>query len=150
MAASDYRFAPLQLARFVGGLLVALAVLVFVGTFAVAVLGLSLGALALVTVVVVVAVVALIWWLRSVVVVRFDETGYRTRLMHGAGVTQAAWGDVREASTATVAGAPVVLLTLADGRRTTIPVSVLAVDQEQFVRDLQSHLQSGQRLRAWE
>ncbi len=147
MAATDYRFAPLQLVRFVGGLLVALAAVVFLGTFAVAALGLSLAVLAVVTVVAIAGVVATIIWLRSVVVVGFDDGGYLTRLMRGAGVTAAGWREVGEATTATVGGAPVVVLTLKDGRRTTIPVSVLDVDREQFVRDLQAHLQAGQGLR---
>ena len=52
-----------------------------------------------------------------------------------------------EAVTATPQGLPVVVLRLVDGRTTTIPVTLLDVDREQFVRDLQAHLQRGQGLR---
>ena len=50
-------------------------------------------------------------------------------------------------STTTVADAPVVVLRLRDGRTTTIPVEMLAVDREAFVRDVQDHLQRGHGLR---
>ncbi len=38
-----------------------------------------------------------------------------------------------------------VVLRLRDGRTTTIPVEMLAVDRESFVRDVQQHLQRGTR-----
>jgi hypothetical protein len=40
-----------------------------------------------------------------------------------------------------------VVLHLRDGRTTTIPVAALAADREEFVRDLQAHLQRGHGLR---
>ena len=40
-----------------------------------------------------------------------------------------------------------VELRLRDGRTTTIPVGVLAVDREEFVRELQARLQRGHGLR---
>ena len=40
-----------------------------------------------------------------------------------------------------------VVLRLRDGRTTTIPVEMLAMDREAFARDLQEHLQRGQGLR---
>jgi hypothetical protein len=40
-----------------------------------------------------------------------------------------------------------VVLHLRDGRTTTIPVEALAADREEFVRDLQEHLQRGHGLR---
>jgi hypothetical protein len=40
-----------------------------------------------------------------------------------------------------------VVLRLRDGRTTTIPVQMLAVDREAFVRDVQDHLQRGHGLR---
>jgi hypothetical protein len=50
-------------------------------------------------------------------------------------------------TTVTAAGLPVVVLKLTDERTTTIPVTLLAADREEFVRDLQRHLQHGQGLR---
>ena len=40
-----------------------------------------------------------------------------------------------------------VEIRLRDGRTTTIPVQVLAADREEFVRDLQQHLQRGHGMR---
>ena len=62
--------------------------------------------------------------------------------------TAAAWTDVEDAATAHAARAcPCVVLQLRDGRTTTIPVAALAADREEFVRDLQAHLQRGHGLR---
>ena len=42
---------------------------------------------------------------------------------------------------------PCVALRLRDGRTTTIPVGVLGIDKDEFVRELQDRLQRGQGLR---
>ena len=145
---SQYRFAPAVSARIVGGLLVVLAILLAVATLVVAVAGLSVLVLAAAAVVGVVAVFAVGHLLtRRVAVVRLDATGYRVRLLRGSGVSTAAWTDVQEAVTSTPQGLPVVVLKLADGRTTTLPVTLLDTDREQFARDLQAHLQRGQGLR---
>jgi hypothetical protein len=145
---SQYRFAPAIAARIVGGLLVVLAILLAVATLVVAVAGLSVLVLAAAAAVGVAAVFAVGHLLtRRVAVVRLDAAGYRVRLVRGAGVHAAAWTEVQEAVTSTPHGLPVVLLKLVDGRTTTLPVTLLEVDREQFVRDLQSHLQRGQGLR---
>ena len=73
--------------------------------------------------------------------------GYRVRLVRGAGVTEARWSAVEDAVTAIRRGVACVELRLRDGRTTTIPVGVLAVDREQFVRELQGRLQRGHGLR---
>lgn len=146
--ASDYRLAPLVVARFVGASLVALALLMFAGTALVAVLGLPPDLLVVLLVLAVAFVFGLAWWLRSrVAVVHLDASGYRVRLVRGAGVTAAAWSEVTELATVTLRGIPCVVLHLADGRTTTIPVEVLTGDREEFVRDLAGHLQRGQGLR---
>jgi hypothetical protein len=84
---------------------------------------------------------------RRLYVVHLDESGYRVRLIRGAGVTSARWKDVEDAATATPRGIACVVLHLRDGRSTTIPVAALAADREEFVRDLQAHLQRGHGLR---
>ncbi|MBA2955195.1 hypothetical protein GON03_12715 [Nocardioides sp. MAH-18] len=142
-----YHLAPAIAARVVGGLLVALALLLAVGTVVVAVADLPLGILAAVVLVGVVAVVGVHLASRRVPVVRFDRAGYQVRWVRGAGVRAAAWTEVTEAVTATTERVPVVVLRLEGGRTTTIPVQVLDVDRERFVRDLQAHLQRGQGLR---
>jgi hypothetical protein len=147
-AVSDYRLAPLVVARFVGMALVVLAVAMFAGTALVATFALPGDLLVGLLVLGVAGVFALAWWLRSrAYVVRFGAEGYRVRLVRGAGVTEASWQDVEDAATASPRGIPCVVLHLVDGRTTTIPVEALLADREEFVRDLQDHLQRGQGLR---
>jgi hypothetical protein len=147
-AASDYRLAPALGARFVGGLLVVLAVVLLLATLLVAALDLPIGVLVAAVIGGLVAVaVAAYAVLRRVSVVHLGPDGYRVRLVRDVGADRAAWRDVAEAVTATPAGTPVVVLKLRDGRSTTIPVQVLAADREEFVRDLLAHLQRGQGLR---
>jgi hypothetical protein len=145
---SDYRLAPALGARLMGLMLVALAVLLFSTTALVALADLPPDLLVVVAASGVVAVFGLGYFLtRRAYVVRFDSDGYRVRMIRGAGVTAAAWKEVADAATGSPRGIPCVVLTLRDGRTTTIPVGALAVDREQFVRDLQQHLQDGQGLR---
>jgi hypothetical protein len=145
---SDYRFAPAVSARLVGALLVVLAVLLTVVTVVVAVAGIPFVVLVVAAVLGVVGVFVTGHLLtRRLPVVRFDADGYRVRLVRGAGVQAAAWTEVLEVVTSGSDGLPVVVLKLSEGRTTTIPVTVLDVDREQFVRDLRAHLQRGQGLR---
>lgn len=144
---SEYRFAPLVAARIVGALLVAVAVIVLLVTVLVAALGLSVVVVPAVAVLAVVGAAAAYAVLRRVPVVRLDPEGYRVRMVRGAGTDAAAWAEVDEAVTATPAGLPVVVLKLRDGRTTTVPVTLLAVDREQFVRELQAYLMRGHGLR---
>lgn len=147
---SDYRLAPALAARLVGICLVVVAVLVFATTLVVGALDAS--PLILLAVAVLgaagIAVAAYVVT-RRVAVVHLDERGYRVRLVRGAGTTEAAWSEVEDAVTAESGGAPCVVLRLRDGRTTTIPVEMLAVDREAFVRDVQEHLQRGHGLRKW-
>lgn len=145
---SDYRLAPAYGARVVGGLLVGLAVLLFAVAVLVGVLGLPADLVVVVGLLGVAGVVTVGYLLtRRVPVVHLGPEGYRVRLVRGVGVAAAAWTDVEEAVAATPGGQPVLVLKLADGRSTTIPVTALAADREAFARDLRDHLQRGQRLR---
>jgi hypothetical protein len=145
---SDYRLAPALGARFVGGLVVVLAVVLVGVTILVAALDLPAGVLVTAVVGGLVAVAAAAYAVfRRVPVVRLGPDGYRVRLVRDVGADRAGWTDVAEAVTATPGGTPVVVLKLRDGRSTTIPVQVLAADREEFVRDLRAHLQRGQGLR---
>jgi hypothetical protein len=144
----DYRLAPLVTARFVGLYLVALAILVFVGTGVVfaadwdpdLLVGLALLGL--------VGLGVTGWWLRRrAFILRAAPDGYTVRMVRGAGVKAARWTQVEDAVTTTIHDQPCVVLRLKDGGTTTIPVSVLEVDKEQFVRELQQHLQRGHRLK---
>ncbi len=144
---SDYHLARPAGARLAGAALVVLAGVLAVATVVVVLADWSL------TVLLVVAVVGLVvafgpqlrMWRTPVV--HLDAEGYRIRLLRQVGVTRAAWTEVEEAVTTTVGHVPVVVLRLVDGRSTTIPVTVLAADREEFARDLQAHLRHGQGLR---
>ena len=148
MQTSDYRLAPALGARYAGALLVVLAVVLLVATVVVAVLDLPVAVLVALAAAGLLGVAAAAYVvLRRIPVVRLGPDGYRVRLVRGAGVDRAAWSEVGEAVTASPGGTPVVVLKLRDGRSTTIPVQVLAADREDFVRDLQAHLQGGHGLR---
>ena len=128
--------------------LVGIALLVLLATLLVAVLDLHSAVLLLpVAIGVALFVAAAVLHQRRSWVVRLTDEGYRVQWVRGVGVASARWKDVEDAVTATVADAPVVVLRLRDGRTTTIPVQVLAVDRETFVRDVQQHLQRGHGMR---
>jgi hypothetical protein len=130
--------------------LVVLAFVMFVGTALVAVLDLPPDLLALLLVLSLTGVAGLAWWLRSRAwVLRCTTDGYAVRLVRGAGVTDARWISVEDAVTTVRHEVPCVVLRLKDGRTTTIPVGVLAVDKEQFVRELQERLQASRGLRPY-
>ena len=145
-AASDYRLAPLLIARFVGLYLVLLAVVVFVATAVVATSDLPGDALVVLLVLGLVGLFVMAWVLRSrVTVVHLDEAGYRVAMVRGAGVKQARWTDVEDAVTVAPRGFPCVVIRLRDGGSTTIPVQALAADPENFARDVRARLRAGGR-----
>lgn len=124
--------------------------LVVVGVLVVALVGLVAvldppgAVLGTVVVLAVLAVLALgLLAVRRPVVVRFDERGYQVRWVRGAGVRQAEWAQVEDAAATVVSGERCVVLRLRDGRTTTVPVGVLAGRPDDFVRDLQQHLDRG-------
>lgn len=141
---SDYRLAPALGARLLGSALVGLAVLVFVVTLVVALLGLSAVFVAVVAALGLAAVLVAGHLLtRHAYVVRLGEDGYQVRMVRGAGVRAARWTEVEDAVTASPRGVDCVVLRLRDGRTTTIPVQVLAADREEFARDVRAHLERG-------
>lgn len=142
--ASDYRLSRPLAARMLGVLLVVLGVVVVALTLLVALLDLpawllGVGVLGTAVLVLVAGVVLS----RRTTVVRLDRTGYRVRYVRGAGTTEARWTDVEDVVTATSAGERVVVIRLRDGRTTTVPVRMLAGSPDDFVRDLQAHLDEG-------
>lgn len=143
---SDYRLAPLLIARFVGLYLVLLAVVVFAGTAVVAAADLPTVSLVVLLVAGLAGLFVLGWWLRSrVTVAHLDATGYRVSMVRGAGVKEGRWIDVEDAVTAAVRGFPCVVIRLRDGGTTTIPVQVIAGDPDDFARDVQDRLRVGGR-----
>lgn len=141
---TDYRLAPSVAVRLVGAVLVVVAVLVLACTLVVAFLDLHTSVL-LVPVALGVVVIAVVWvlWARRGWLVRTTPEGYRVQWVRGVGTAAARWVDVEDAVTATVADSPVVVLRLQDGRSSTIPVELLAINREDFVRELQQHLAHG-------
>ena len=143
-APSDYRLSGpfavrmLGIAMAVGGglVLVAAALVVLLSwpaavlsvALAVAVAGLLVAGLALT---------------RRATVVRLDDTGYTVRFVRGAGVRSGRWRDVEDVVATTLEGTRCVVLRRRDGRTTTIPVDILAAPADDFVRDLQRHLNRG-------
>ena len=145
---SYYRLAPLLIARYVGLYLVLLAVVMFAATVVVAAAGWATISLVVLLVAGLAGLFVLGWWLRSrVTVVHLDEAGYRVSMVRGAGVKEARWDAVEDAVTADVRGFPCVVIRLREGGSTTIPVQALAVDQDDFARDVRARLRAGGRRR---
>jgi uncharacterized membrane protein (DUF441 family) len=131
-----------------GVLLIAISVLVFITTGLVAFLDLHTALLLIPAIAGIGALIAA--WVvlsRRGWVVRFTDDGYAVQWVRGVGIAAARWKDVEDAVTTTSAGSPVVVLRLRSGQTTTIPVELLACDREEFVRELQRHLQRGHGLR---
>ena len=145
---SDYRLAPIVVARIVGSSLVALAVLMFAATAVVAIAGWSADLLMVLLGAGAVVMVGLAWWLWTrAYVVQFGPEGYRMGMVRGAGVRQASWQDVTDATATSIRGARCLELELRTGGVTVIPVAALAVNGDDFVRDLRQRLQRGHGLR---
>lgn len=142
--ASDYRFAPHLVVRTLGTFLALVGLMVLVLALLVAALDWPRLVLTVGVVVAVVAVVGIaLLRTRLVALVRFDEAGFRIRLLRGAGVTQGRWRDVEDAVAMTVRGHESVVLRHRDGRTTTIPVDVLDTTPAAFLADLRAHLDAG-------
>jgi hypothetical protein len=132
-----YRLAPALGLRLIGRSLVSLAGLVLLATL----LGLLLDAgwkiAGVVTLVGLVAVGGWAWYLlRRATAVRLSEEGYDVRLLGGVGTTSAAWADVSEVAAASPGGTPCLVIRLADGRGTRLPMPALACDADVFARDV--------------
>lgn len=141
-----YRLSPPVVARFLGAAIIAVAVVVVVVTAVVLVTGVGYGWILVPFLVGAVAVLGLGWWLRrKAYVVRCTSQGYSVRLVRGAGVRDARWAEVQEAVTASPYGTPLLVLRLKSGGATQIPVGILAIDREEFVREMQRHMSSGIR-----
>lgn len=141
---SCYGFSGPFVVRLMGAGLVLLGLLLVLLAVLVAVLSLPVVVLTVCVLVVGAGVLALgALAARRADVVRFDETGYRIRFVRGAGVRRGEWRQVEDVVATTVAGERCVVLRLRDGRTSTVPVDVLDGDRDEFVRDLQRHLNRG-------
>ena len=146
--ATVYRLAPAVAARLLGAVLVAVAALILLSTVAIAVFELHTIVLLVPVALTILLLVGAWWgWRQKGWIARLTPEGYRVQWVRGVGTASGRWKDVEDAVATTVADSPVVVLRLRDGRTTTIPVEMLAVDRETFVRDVQEHLQRGHGLR---
>lgn len=140
----EYGLAPALRARLMGFFLGGVGLILLVTTVLVAVLHLPQDVIPAVAVVVVLAVFGLGFLLvRRWYVVRLDETGYQVRFVRGVGQAQGRWLDVEDLTTAVVGGSECVVLRLRSGGTTTIPVNLIEGDREEFVDELQRHLDRG-------
>ncbi len=141
---SDYRLSPPVAVRLMGVGLALAGLLVLVVVLGGLLFSWPTAVLSTVVVAAFFAVLllALALW-RLAPVVRLDEVGYEVRWVRGAGVRQGRWKDVEDVLATTVAGDRVVVLRRRDGQTTTIPVGILAGAPDDFVRDLQQHLNRG-------
>ncbi|WP_372736138.1 hypothetical protein [Nocardioides sp.] len=148
---TTYRLAGSVATRFVGLSLIALALVMFLGTVTVALADWSPAVLVALLLVGLAAASGFAWWLRSRAwVVRASEEGYQVRLVRGAGQSAARWDGVEDVVTTVRRGVACLEFRLREGGRTTIPVGILAVDKEQFVRDVQERLQTARNLRPYQ
>lgn len=131
--------------RFLGLYLVTLAVLVFVLTVTLLAVDVTPDIMLLIAVLGLVGLGVFGWWLNQRAwLFRAGPDGYEVRLVRSAGVTAARWASVEDAVATSPHGHDCVVLRLKDGGTTTIPVEVLDVNKEEFVRQLQGFLQNGQ------
>ncbi len=143
-ATTDYRLARPIVVRSLGAGLVLLAGVVVASSVLTAAVGWGSWVVGLVAGLGSAALGGAAWWaLERAYVVRLDALGYQVRLVRGAGVTRARWADVAEASTADAGGVSCVVLSLRDGRTTTVPVALLAADRDEFVTRLRELLRRG-------
>jgi hypothetical protein len=142
--AREYGLARAVRARLMGISLATVGLVVLVVSVLVLLVDLPSGTIAGLLVLAALGVVALAVLLgRRWYVVRLDDTGYRVRLVRGAGRAQARWTEVEDLATAVVSGTPCVVLRLRDGQTTTVPVNLIEGDREEFVDELQRRLDAG-------
>lgn len=138
-----YRLAPTVQARLLGAAVVGLALLVFAGTAVVIAARIDFAWLFVPLLLGIAAVIGFGWWLRNkAYVLRASAQGYRVAFVRGAGVREARWADIQEAVTTMPAGSPCLELRLKKGGSTTIPVTIIGIDREQFVREIQGYLKA--------
>ena len=136
-----YRLAPAVTARLVGLAFLVLAVTTFAVTVAVLSTGTPPDLIVAVLVVELVLVFVAAGWLRSrAYVVRLDDEGYSVRLVRGAGVKDGRWSEVTEAVAAHPRDVPCLVLKRTDGTTTSIPVGLIAVDRDDFAREVGTRL----------
>ncbi len=128
-------------ARLIGRSLVTLAALVALVTLVGVIAGAGWVPAGVVTVVGAVLVAGWAWWLlRRARALSLTTEGYAVRLLAGVGVTAAPWSEVSEATASSPGGERCLVLTLADGRTTRLPMSALEADADVVAGDVLQRL----------
>lgn len=140
----DFALAAGVRLRLLGTGVVALGVAAFAVALLVGRAKLPLAVLLVLGVVVLVALVALgVVLVPRRWVVRLDSEGYRTRFRRRtANLPAAPWTDVESVEAAKVGGARFLVIHVAGGRRTVIPVDVIAGSSEDFADAVLDHLET--------
>lgn len=140
-----YRLAPAVTARLVGLAFLVLAVSVFALTAVILAADWPPDLIVAILVVELLTVFGVAAWLRvRAYVVRLDDAGYSVRLVRGAGVKDGRWSEVTEAVAAHPRDVACLVLRRADGTTTSIPVGMLAVDRDDFAREVGARLSRAQ------
>ena len=135
------RLAPAVTARLVGLAFVVLALSTFAMTAIVLAAGWAPDLIVLVLAVELLLVFGAAAWLRSrAYVVRLDDEGYSVRLVRGAGVKNGRWSEVTEAVAAHPHEIACLVLKRSDDTTTSIPVGMLAMDGDEFAREVGARL----------
>lgn len=143
---SDYRLAPLVFARIVGAYLMVFAIALIAASALISAFDGNGDILVVVLVVGLLGLIAGAWWICTrLVVVQLTPTGYRTRMIRAAGVTESRWSAVEDVVAAAPRGIECVVIRLKQGGTTTIPVELLAADKDDFARDVRARLQAAGR-----
>lgn len=140
-----YRLAPHVRVRFVGLYLVALAVIVFALSIVLVALNVLPDLIVVAAIVGIIGLVGFNWWLtKKAWVFRASAEGYEIKMVRSPGLKAGRWATVQDAVTASPHGHDCLVLRHKAGETTSIPVELLAVDQNEFVREIQKYLQQAQ------
>ena len=140
-ATTSYRLAPALGARLVGRSLISLAVLVLLATVVGLLAGGGWTGAGIVAAVGLVLVAGWAWWLLRVAwALRLTDEGYAVRRLGGIGAAGARWSDVTELAASSPGGEPCLVLRLADGRATRLPMAALAADPDAVAVDVRRRL----------
>lgn len=143
---SEYRLAPLVMARFIGAYLIVMAVLLLGATVLVSIVDVSPDVIVALLVVGLLGLIGVSWWMRSrLVVLRLTDAGYRVRMIRAAGVTEARWSEVEDLVAATPRGVECLVIRLKQGGSTTIPVELVAGDKDDIARAVRDRLRRAAR-----
>jgi hypothetical protein len=142
MAAARVDATTYRWSRAYGVRLLGLALAVLGATFLVMTLadraGWTVVLVGLVAVVAAVVLARLVVWPPAVLVLTAD--GYRVRHLRGAGARAASWREVEGVQTRTTSDGPAIVVELADGRTSVVPLALLGPRAGEAQREIHERL----------